>query len=111
MEYDPLLAKLAVWHGTRGDAIARMLRALGEYHAGGLKTNISFVRQMLEAPPCQAGRLHAGFIEEFLARRQTQTSHGDLETVAALAAALDHQERDVSLAGGPRNSPSAPLPR
>jgi acetyl-CoA carboxylase biotin carboxylase subunit len=107
VEYDPLLAKLAVWHGRRDDAIARMLRALGEYNAGGIKTNISFFRQILEDPAFRAGRLHTGFIEEFLARERMQGSHGEAEAVALLAAALDHQEREGPTAEAPRNSASA----
>jgi hypothetical protein len=35
IEYDPLLAKLAVWNGTRETAIARMLRGLREYDVAG----------------------------------------------------------------------------
>jgi len=31
LDYDPMLAKLIVWHETREHAIERMLRALGEY--------------------------------------------------------------------------------
>src|SRR5947209_3877213 len=42
IEYDPLLAKLAVWAGTREEAIARMSRAIGEYQIGGIRTNLSF---------------------------------------------------------------------
>ncbi len=57
MEYDPLLAKLAVWAGTREAAIARMLRALREYDVGGIKTNIAFFRQILDDPEFRAGRL------------------------------------------------------
>lgn len=104
IEYDPLLAKLAVWHGTRTDAIARMLRALGEYHAGGIKTNIGFFRQILEDPGFRAGRLHTGFIDEFLATHQKTASGADLEAVAVLAAALDHQEHTESTSEAPRNS-------
>ena len=104
LEYDPLLAKLAVWHGTRSDAIARMLRALSEYNVGGIKTNIGFFRQILEEPAFRAGRLHTGFIDEFLAHHQTPASHADVEAVAALAAALEHQEHEVSPAEAPRDS-------
>ncbi len=68
MEYDPLLAKLAVWAGTREEAIARMIRALREYDVGGIRTNIGFFRQILEDPEFRAGRLHTGFIDEFFAR-------------------------------------------
>jgi acetyl-CoA carboxylase biotin carboxylase subunit len=106
VEYDPLLAKLAVWHGTRGEAIARMLRALSEYNAGGIKTNIGFFRQLLEDPAFRAGQLHTGFIDEFLARQQTQASRAEVEAVAALVAALDHQQRGFSTAEAPRNPSS-----
>jgi acetyl-CoA carboxylase biotin carboxylase subunit len=40
MEYDPLLAKLAVWADSREAATARMIRALREYDVGGIRTNI-----------------------------------------------------------------------
>ena len=48
LEYDPLLAKLAVWAGSREQAVARMIRALDEYHVVGIKTNIGFFRQLME---------------------------------------------------------------
>src|SRR5258705_8063043 len=35
MEYDPLLAKLAVWSPTRDTSIARMIRALSECSVSG----------------------------------------------------------------------------
>src|SRR6266852_5575123 len=41
IDYDPLLAKLAVWGGTREDAIERMSRCLGEYHIAGIRTNLA----------------------------------------------------------------------
>jgi acetyl-CoA carboxylase biotin carboxylase subunit len=44
MEYDPLLAKLAVWASSREAAIARMRRALEEYKIGGVRTNRAFFR-------------------------------------------------------------------
>ena len=46
-----------------------MQRALGEYYVGGIKTNLTFFRQILEDPEFAAARLHTGFIEEFFARR------------------------------------------
>jgi acetyl-CoA/propionyl-CoA carboxylase biotin carboxyl carrier protein len=45
--YDPMVAKLIVWDVDRGQATARMLRALGEYEIGGLKTLIGFHRAIL----------------------------------------------------------------
>jgi acetyl-CoA carboxylase biotin carboxylase subunit len=88
MEYDPLLAKLAVWASTRGQTIARMIRALREYDVGGIRTNIGFFRQILEDAEFAAGRLHTGFIEEFFARRTPCAAPSEFQAVAALAAAL-----------------------
>ncbi len=88
LEYDPLLAKLAVWGGTREEAAARMVRALREYDVGGIRTNLGFFRQIFEDPEFRAGNLHTGFIEAFFERRQATAPPPDLPAVAALAAAL-----------------------
>jgi acetyl-CoA carboxylase biotin carboxylase subunit len=88
MEYDPLLAKLAVWAETREAAVARMIRALGEYDVSGIRTNVGFFRQILEDREFGAGHLHTGFIEEFFARHALPKPTPDLEAVAALAAAI-----------------------
>ena len=69
IDYDPMLAKLAVWAGTREHAIARCLRAIGEYHVGGIATNLSFFRELLADPEFIAGNLETGFLDGFFARR------------------------------------------
>ena len=76
MEYDPLLAKLAVWADTRDHATARMIRALREYDVGGIHTNLAFFRQILEDPEFRAANLHTGFIDEFFQRRQSARASG-----------------------------------
>jgi acetyl-CoA/propionyl-CoA carboxylase biotin carboxyl carrier protein len=45
--YDPMVAKLIVWDADREQATRRMLRALGEYEIGGLKTLIPFHKAIL----------------------------------------------------------------
>src|SRR5579871_168869 len=45
--YDPMVAKLIVWDVDREQATARMLRALGEYEIGELKTLIPFHQAIL----------------------------------------------------------------
>jgi acetyl-CoA carboxylase biotin carboxylase subunit len=98
MEYDPLLAKLAVWAGTRGQAVDRMVRALREYDVGGIRTNIGFFRQILEDPEFREGHLHTGFIDEFFARHRTAGGPDDVIAVAALAAAL-HSSKSGGTSG------------
>ena len=103
MEYDPLLAKLAVWAPTREHATARVVRALSEYDVGGIRTNIGFFRQILEDPEFRAGHLHTGFIDEFFARAKRPCRRRRLEAVAALVAAL-HCARRNQRAAEPRPS-------
>ena len=88
MEYDPLLAKLAVWGETRELAIERMLRALGEFDVAGIRTNLGFFRQILEEPQFRAGNLHTGYIEEVFGERRAAAAPAEYEVVAALVAAL-----------------------
>jgi acetyl-CoA carboxylase biotin carboxylase subunit len=104
IDYDPLLAKLAVWSGTRENAIARMLRALREYDVAGIHTNITFFRQILEDEEFRAGRLHTRFVDEFLERRKLFAPPPDLESIAALVAAFHSTSNAV-------RPESAPAPR
>ncbi|MEO8596791.1 MAG: acetyl-CoA carboxylase biotin carboxylase subunit [Candidatus Solibacter sp.] len=106
MEYDPLLAKLAVWADSRDHAVQRMLRALREYDVGGIRTNLAFFRQILEDPEFLAANLHTGFIEEFWKRRPPLEADAGVVAAAALAAAL-HATRAPSEAGSNGGAPSA----
>jgi len=105
MEYDPLLAKLAVWAATREDATDRMIRALREYDVGGIRTNIGFFRQILEDAEFRSARLHTGFIDEFFARHAVAQPPADLKEVAALAAALHTMSRAEN-GRGPQPAPA-----
>ncbi|MBL8291392.1 MAG: acetyl-CoA carboxylase biotin carboxylase subunit [Bryobacterales bacterium] len=92
LDYDPLLAKIIVWAETRDQAIARMRRVLSEYFVQGIKTNISFLREILEDEFFQQGDLHTGLIEEFFVRRKQGSARTDLAAVAALVSGI-HRRR------------------
>jgi acetyl/propionyl-CoA carboxylase alpha subunit len=77
-----------VWAGTRGDAIARMSRALGEYHVAGIRTNLAFFRRLLEDPVFGEGLLDTGFIGAFLSRSAPAHDDPELAAIAALVAAI-----------------------
>jgi acetyl-CoA/propionyl-CoA carboxylase biotin carboxyl carrier protein len=47
--YDPMVSKLIVWDVDRGQATARMLRALREYEIEGLKTLLPFHAAILQS--------------------------------------------------------------
>jgi acetyl-CoA/propionyl-CoA carboxylase biotin carboxyl carrier protein len=71
--YDPMIAKLIVRGADREDAIGRMLRALGEFEIGGVKTLIGFHKALLSHPCFAAGETCHGIVEsELLALRAAE---------------------------------------
>ncbi|MDP9283844.1 MAG: acetyl-CoA carboxylase biotin carboxylase subunit [Actinomycetota bacterium] len=73
--YDPMIAKLIVRGADREDAIGRMLRALGEFQIGGVKTLIGFHKALLSHPCFQEGATCFGVVEsEALAARAEELS-------------------------------------
>ena len=64
VEYDPLLAKLMVHAEERPAAVARLRRALEETAIGGIQTDLSFLRWLVEAPAFVTGDYDTGLIEE-----------------------------------------------
>jgi acetyl-CoA carboxylase biotin carboxylase subunit len=88
--YDPILAKVVAHAATRDAAIARMIRALGEYLIEGVATPIPFLMDLLRSEPFRAGRTHTGFVEEHLAGwrpPERPPATGDPEPVAAVPSA------------------------
>jgi acetyl-CoA carboxylase biotin carboxylase subunit len=67
--YDSLLAKVIVWAPNRGQAIARMRRALSEVEVCGdrIVTTTEFLAEVLRYAPFAAGAVHTGIAEEVLA--------------------------------------------
>ena len=62
--YDPMIAKLIVWDIDREASTRRMLRALGEYEIGGLKTLIPFHRALLATEQWARGETCRDLVED-----------------------------------------------
>ncbi|MGC1222184.1 MAG: acetyl-CoA carboxylase biotin carboxylase subunit [Candidatus Sulfotelmatobacter sp.] len=88
IDYDPLLAKLIGYGSDREQAIARLTRALGEYFVGGIKTNISLFRRILNDADFRAARLDTEFLDRMLKRAKDKPSDSKAAEVAAIAAGL-----------------------
>jgi acetyl-CoA carboxylase, biotin carboxylase subunit len=86
-EYDPLLGKLIAWGADRPEAIARLRRALDEYYASGIKTNVSLFRRILAARDFQNGNIHTSWLDDFLR---------DERNLKPAAAAEDDERRSVA---------------
>lgn len=90
LDYDPMLSKLVAFGETREVAIERMLRALGEYVIGGIKTNISLFQRILRDADFRAARIDTGYLERLLAKSSVagQPRVEVPRDVVAVAAAL-----------------------
>ena len=88
LDYDPMLSKLVAFAEMREAAIERMLRALGEYVIGGIRTNISLFRRILMDEDFRAGRIDTGYLERLLARGPSGGPENVPDDVVAIAAAL-----------------------
>ena len=62
--YDPMVAKLIVCDVDRAQATARMVRALGEYEIGGLKTLIPFHVALLQTEQWANGETCRDLLED-----------------------------------------------
>jgi acetyl-CoA carboxylase, biotin carboxylase subunit len=89
VHYDPMISKLCAWADTRGAAIDRMRRALGEYHVGGIKTNLAFHRRVMRNAAFIAGDYDTGFIERHKAALTQPAPDDETAALAAIAAAAE----------------------
>ena len=64
VEYDPLLAKLLVHAEGRPAAVARLRRALDETAVGGVQTDLSFLRWLVDEPGFATGAYDTGLIRD-----------------------------------------------
>jgi acetyl-CoA carboxylase biotin carboxylase subunit len=95
LDYDPLIAKLIGWGGSRQEAIQRLSRALEECMVAGIKTNIPFFKRLLRRPEFVAGHLDTGFIDRMLADEGPVAAGVTVEAdLAAVAAAIYESEKN-----------------
>jgi acetyl-CoA carboxylase biotin carboxylase subunit len=100
-EYDPMLGKLLAWGSDREEALARMGRALEEYYASGIKTNVSLFRGILASSDFQKGAIYTRWLDDFLsAAHAAETASDGMEEflaqqAAAIAAFLWHTSKPV----------------
>jgi acetyl-CoA carboxylase, biotin carboxylase subunit len=95
-EYDPMLGKLIAWGSDRTEAIARMKRALREYHASGIKTNVRLFERILGSQDFQNGAVYTRWLDDFLAGNEVlgkampheEAADSTRDNAAAIAAAL-----------------------
>lgn len=88
LDYDPMLSKLVAYAPTREAAIDRMLRALGEYEIGGIRTNLALFRRILADADFRAARIDTGYLERLLGADASDGREDVPEDVVAVVCAL-----------------------
>jgi acetyl-CoA carboxylase, biotin carboxylase subunit len=111
IHYDSMIAKLIAWGGTRGEAVARMSRALREYHVLGIRTTIPFFLWLMQQPEYLEGRYDTSYLDRLLVERRGEsfsTFTAEEAERIAIAAALDAYLRaSAGLDGQPGATRSA----
>ena len=94
--YDPMIAKLAVWGETRGQAILRMRRALEEYRLVGVRTNIPFHQSMMDSARFMGGQYDIRFVEDRFEMPEPDEKLDARypEIAAAFATLVAHHQRE-----------------
>ncbi|GBD38191.1 Biotin carboxylase [bacterium HR37] len=94
--YDPMLSKLIAWADTREEAIKKMRNALREYIVLGVKTNIGFLRRVMENEEFIKGEFDTGFIDRHpeLLSPSVDTQNLEPALVAAAVAMKDSTKKE-----------------
>ncbi len=109
VHYDPMIAKLIVWDGTRAAALRRLRGALALTEVVGTTTNLAFLQRLAALPAFAAAELDTGFIArhaEALAPER-QVASDDVLALACLAELLARagEARRAAVASGDPHSP------
>ncbi|MBI2833948.1 MAG: acetyl-CoA carboxylase biotin carboxylase subunit [Acidobacteria bacterium] len=107
--YDSMISKLVAWGCDRPQALARMLRALGEYEIGGIRTTIPFFRWVLAQDDFKAGRFDTTYLDRVLAARNGQPfveAAPLTEEIAVIGAALHGFLRGPAAGGRSESGPA-----
>jgi len=95
--YDSMITKLISYGPDRKSAIDKMERALRNYTIVGVKTNISFLLNLLKCPEYFDGNYNTQFVERIFLPRLSETKeviNVDLEKALAVASVLFKEKNE-----------------
>lgn len=113
-DFDPMLAKVIAHAPTRTEAARRLAAELEASHVGGLRSNLTFLVNVLRDPSFLAGATTTDFIDRIQPARQRVLEEEERQRVAAAAAlwlqAANRADAEIwsSLPSGWRNSKMPP---
>ncbi|MFZ2494141.1 MAG: biotin carboxylase N-terminal domain-containing protein [Thermoanaerobaculia bacterium] len=104
VRFDPMLSKLICFGATRETAIERLVRALGEYVILGTKTNVSWLRRLVDHPAFRAGEVSTHFLDAHADDLKPQLPEIAPLLAAAIATSAPHSAKRETAAGAPQIS-------
>jgi acetyl-CoA/propionyl-CoA carboxylase biotin carboxyl carrier protein len=114
--YDPMIGKLIVWDVDREASTKRMLRALGEFEIGGLKTLIPFHTALLATEQWRNGETCRDLVEDKEWLKQlafpaaAPADDDQAETIERkYAVEVSGRKFDVKVIGAPAPNGAAPV--
>src|SRR5262249_44941762 len=96
--YDPLLAKLIVRGEDRSQTLDRMERALREFHALGVQTNIAYLLATIRHPAFRSGDPYPRFLQDHFAGWKPSTEFPTEVLLALAAESLTYREKRPAIA-------------
>lgn len=84
VDYDPIISKLVAYAEDREKAIAKMIKALGEYVIIGVKTPIPFLIDVLKSEPFAVGETYTDFIEKHFGNWSPEERDIDMALISYL---------------------------
>ncbi|KRF04966.1 acetyl/propionyl-CoA carboxylase subuit alpha [Arthrobacter sp. Soil782] len=87
--YDPMLSKVIAWAPSRAEALDRLNSALARTRIAGLRTNVEYLRLLINDDDVRAGRLDTTMIERKLPHLAFRTA-SDAEIAAAAVVLAGH---------------------
>lgn len=84
--YDPMIAKLITYGENRGEAMARMLRAIEEYDITGIQTTLMFGKFVMQHPAFISGNFNTHFVNKYYDAEASKISEETDEDTALIAA-------------------------
>ncbi len=95
--YDPMIAKIIAHGATRDEALDRLAQALGETVVAGPRSNLAFLKNLVEAEGFRAGPFDTGFIDRNLAALGAVPQPLDAAAVAAAALQLEEDRQQAGM--------------
>jgi acetyl/propionyl-CoA carboxylase alpha subunit len=90
--YDPMIAKLVTHAGDRDQAIARMTRAINDFHISGVKTTLAFGKFAINHEAFKSGNFDTHFVKNFFSPEVLDVFVDEEARIAALAANLFYEK-------------------